>query len=257
MASANTGQGVQQGRGAALLDPGARGGASPHARGPLHEHPGSDAVDGNIPARAGTTSPRSRRARSRREHPRMRGDHKVPADRGIVPRAHRPFQHDQFPAHAGGSGLDADGGHGAGSLNRLVLLPGGCGGGRLSGHVHPAVSAACLRPPPRAAFHAASHPCGPHQLDELMLRGHRAKPRPSIAPLHRKNSVVLGCRRGALIVAKCTRVAPTRHHLGLIEETRGVRAVQCARSEVLQSVNSITYVALWTRARAMGRRGST
>ncbi|RLV68111.1 hypothetical protein STAN_3635 [Streptomyces sp. CBMAI 2042] len=54
---------------------------------------------------------------------------------------HRPFQRDQFPAHTGGSGLDGDRGHGAGDLDRLVRFLGGCGGGRLPGHVHPPVSA--------------------------------------------------------------------------------------------------------------------
>lgn len=75
MASENAGQGVQQGRGVALLDPGARGGAPPHARGPRSPAGRRHARPGNTPARAGTTRTGRSVRRPTKEHPRTCGDH--------------------------------------------------------------------------------------------------------------------------------------------------------------------------------------
>ena len=60
--------------GTALRFPGSRG-SSPHARGARPGDPRRDAPGGIIPACAGSTRARRRAPTSRRDHPRMRGEH--------------------------------------------------------------------------------------------------------------------------------------------------------------------------------------
>ena len=52
-------------------------GSSPHARGTLRVRVGAELFDGIIPACAGNTQPCPCQAIDRRDHPRMRGEHRV------------------------------------------------------------------------------------------------------------------------------------------------------------------------------------
>ena len=52
------------------------GGSSPHTRGAPHAEPRRRILGGIIPAYAGSTVPCSSRSRSRRDHPRIRGEHR-------------------------------------------------------------------------------------------------------------------------------------------------------------------------------------
>ena len=54
------------------------GGSSPHTRGAPHAEPRRRILGGIIPAYAGSTVPCSSRSRSRRDHPRIRGEHMSP-----------------------------------------------------------------------------------------------------------------------------------------------------------------------------------
>ena len=68
------------------------GGSSPHARGARAGRRADGRLDGIIPACAGSTSALSLTAVSRRDHPRMRGEHRAgtktaSAGRGSSPHA--------------------------------------------------------------------------------------------------------------------------------------------------------------------------
>ena len=87
-------------------------GSSPHTRGAL----GAAAVGGRlpriIPAYAGSTVPCSSRSRSRRDHPRIRGEHPPPEDL-------LQYNNGIIPAYAGSTGSPASSGRGSGDHPRI------------------------------------------------------------------------------------------------------------------------------------------
>ena len=75
------------------------GGSSPHARGALPEPAQGALCLGIIPACAGSTRARPRRSRVRRDHPRMRGEHRWPRRPSLQPPGSSPHARGALDLH--------------------------------------------------------------------------------------------------------------------------------------------------------------
>ena len=82
-------------------------GSSPHTRGALAGAVAEGPGDGIIPAYAGSTPSRPRRAAARRDHPRIRGEHFSSVTKGLTDAGSSPHTRG---AQAASSRADRDGG---------------------------------------------------------------------------------------------------------------------------------------------------
>ena len=83
-----------------LLVGGGNWGSSPHARGAPFGKLLKDCMDGIIPACAGSTNHGSHRLRADKDHPRMRGEHAVPASLPLRPWGSSPHARGALSAPA-------------------------------------------------------------------------------------------------------------------------------------------------------------
>ena len=129
----------------------ARGGSSPHARGAREAHVAQEGPPGIIPACAGSTSQRHPLRHQTGDHPRMRGEHKVPFKVTVVDEGSSPHARGAHLAphvHLGGQGIIPAC---AGSTWRAFGI-------RRRTRDHPRMRGEHRRPPPSCACRPGSSP---------------------------------------------------------------------------------------------------